>query len=225
MASSDSKLWCFKLWCYRCYTNYVSPSVDRVGDILVYLCLLRVSASSGFYRAGGGRHSKHETLPNAGLILADSLRRWANISTVISYCVVFGDMLNVDQLHRRQANINPALLRIIVYATQAHQWPSNVLLWCALVRCRAIVYNSGQHLNGIGAVYAMCTHLHPHEVLARAEWILASTGDAGPTFNRHCVGVSLYSTPAVSTARPACYWMQCWQATLCFAHRHGSKTE
>ena len=33
------------------------------------------------------------------------------------------------------------------------------------VRCRAIVYDAGQHLNGIGAVYAMCTHSRQHEVL------------------------------------------------------------
>ena len=33
-----------------------------------------------------------------------------------------------------------------------------------------------------------------HEALTRAEWILASTGDAGPTFNRHWVGVGLYSS-------------------------------
>ena len=32
-----------------------------------------------------------------------------------------------------------------------------------------------------------------HEVLTRAEWILASTGDAGPTFNRHWFGVGLYT--------------------------------
>ena len=42
-----------------------------------------------------------------------------------------------------------------------------------------------------------------HKVLTRAEWILACTGDAGPTFNRHWVGVGLYSPPAVCTAGPA----------------------
>ena len=36
-----------------------------------------------------------------------------------------------------------------------------------------------------------------HEVLTRIEWILASTGDAGPTFNRHWVGVGLLSSPVV----------------------------
>ena len=54
-----------------------------------------------------------------------------------------------------------------------------------------------------------------HEVLTRAKWILASTSDAGPTFNRLCVGVGLYLPPAVSTTTPACYWTQlalnqCW---------------
>ena len=40
-------------------------------------------------------------------------------------------------------------------------------------------------------------------VCPMAEWILASIGDAGPTFNRHWVGVGLYSPPAVCTAKPA----------------------
>ena len=47
-----------------------------------------------------------------------------------------------------------------------------------------------------------------HEVLTRAEWILASTSSVGPTFNRHWVSVGLYSPPAGSTTRPACNWTQ-----------------
>ena len=74
---------------------------------------------------------------------------------------------------------------------------------------QAHVYDAGQHLNSIEAVYTMCTHSRQHEVLTRAEWILGSTGDTGPTFNRHWFGVSLYLLPAVNTARPACYLMQC----------------
>ena len=31
----------------------------------------------------------------------------------------------------------------------------------------------------------MCTHFRQHEVLTRAEWMMASTGEAGSTFNRH----------------------------------------
>ena len=42
-----------------------------------------------------------------------------------------------------------------------------------------------------------------HEVLTRAEWIPASTGDAGPAFNRHWVSVILYLPPAICTARHA----------------------
>ena len=38
-----------------------------------------------------------------------------------------------------------------------------------LVRCRAIVYDTGQHLNGIRALYTMCMHSHQHEVPSRAE--------------------------------------------------------
>ena len=41
-------------------------------------------------------------------MLAHRPRRWANISPVLGYCVVFGAKLNVDQRHRRQANYNPA---------------------------------------------------------------------------------------------------------------------
>ena len=67
-----------------------------------------------------------------------------------------------------------------------------------------------------------------HEVLTRAEWILASTGDAGLTFSKHWVGVGLFSPPAVCTAGPQPSkheaLNQCWfdagpaPHTLCFAH-------
>ena len=70
------------------------------------------------------------------------------------------------------------------------------------------MYEAGQHLSSIGVLYTMCTHSQQHEVLTRAEWILASTGNNGQIFNRYGVGVSLYSPPAICTARPACYWTQ-----------------
>ena len=47
---------------------------------------------------------------------------------------------NVGLYHRRLYNINPA-----------------------------IVYNVGQHLNGIGVVYTMCTHFRQNEIQTRAE--------------------------------------------------------
>ena len=41
---------------------------------------------------------------------------------------------------------------------------------------------------------ASCWYYSQHEVglLTTVEWILTSTGDAGPTFNRHWVGVGLH---------------------------------
>ena len=78
---------------------------------------------------------------------------------------------------------------------------------CTLVRCQAIVYDAGRHLNGMGAVYTMCTHFRPHEVLTRAEWILAITGVAGPALNRHWVAVSKIFS--VNTPPPTESTVQC----------------
>ena len=46
----------------------------------------------------------------------------------------------------------------------------------------------------VGQRHRRRTNITPalvHEVVTRAEWILASTGDARLTFNRHWVGVGL----------------------------------
>ena len=110
------------------------------------------------------RQSNTRRWLNAGLMLVNRLRRWANIGPELGYRVMFGAMLNVGQRRRRQANINPASVQIIVPVPPA---------------CR----------------------YRQHEVLTTAAWILASTCDAGPTFNRHWVSVTLYSPPAVSTSK------------------------
>ena len=65
---------------------------------------------------------KHETLPNAGLLLAHRLRGWLNISPVLGYCVVFGATLNVGQRHRWRANINQALVQSIVLVLTRAEW-------------------------------------------------------------------------------------------------------
>ena len=51
------------------------------------------------------RRSNTRRWPNVGLLLAHRLWRWANISPVLGYCVVFDATLNVGQRHRRPANI------------------------------------------------------------------------------------------------------------------------
>ena len=140
------------------------------GDMLVYLCpvclRLCVPFCLSVQRFLSCRKSNMRRWPNAGLMVAHRLRRWANSSPVLGYCVMFGATLNVGQRHRRRPNINPALVQSIVPVPPA---------------CR----------------------YRQHKVLTRAEWILASTGDAGPTFNRHWVSVGLYSPQAVSTTRSA----------------------
>ena len=75
----------------------MSLSTD-VGDILVYLCLLSLSASvrgflSSFYHAGGGRPSKHETLTQC----------WANVG------------FSSTTLSQRKPTIDPAMCRCNVY--------------------------------------------------------------------------------------------------------------
>ena len=112
-------------------------------------------------------------------------RRWPNSGLMLAHCP------------RCWANISPVLGYHIVFGAtlnvrQHHRQWANINP--ALVQ-------------SIMTVPTACRYCH-HEVLTRAEWILASTSDAGPTFNRLCVGVGLYLPPAVSTTTPACYWTQ-----------------
>ena len=64
------------------------------------------------------RRSNTRRWPNVGLLLAHRLRRWANISPVLGYPVVFDATLNVGQRHRRRAYINPAFVQSIVRVLQ-----------------------------------------------------------------------------------------------------------
>ena len=62
--------------------------------------------------------SKTRLWPNAGLLSAQRLRRWANISPVLGYRVLYDATLHVGQRHRRRANINPAFVQSIVRVLQ-----------------------------------------------------------------------------------------------------------
>ena len=98
------------------------PSVRRGGDMLAYLCPLSVSVA--FCESVCPVHFcpslpivqvvKHETLTQWWANAGHGLWRWANISPVLGYPVMFGAKLNVGQRHRRLANINPALVQSIV---------------------------------------------------------------------------------------------------------------
>ena len=158
---SDGKYFCNGK--YKSHGRWViyyapPPLYSRGGDMLVYFCPLSTFCPSVSFLsvcpALSCRRANTRYWPNAGLILAHCPRRWANISPVLGYRVVFGATLNVRHHHRQWANINPALVQ------------------------------------GIMPVPTACRYCQ-HEVLTRAEWILASTSDAGPTFSRHWVGVGL----------------------------------
>ena len=115
--------------------------VRSVCPLCLCLCVLPV------YRAGG--QTRHVD-PIAGIMLAHRLRRWAKISPVLGYCVLF----------------RPS-------------W-----MWASIT-------DGGPTLTHIWLKASRQQYSH-HEVglLTTVEWIIASTGDAGPLFNRHWGGVS-----------------------------------
>ena len=98
---------------------------DRNGDMLVYLCPLSVCvafclsvcpAVSETVQAEAAEVAPANTIrwPNAGLMLTHRRQRWANISPILGYRVMFGATLNVGQRHKQQANSNTALDQSIV---------------------------------------------------------------------------------------------------------------
>ena len=93
----------------------------RGGDILLYLSPL-ICLSDQFcvcaFSPSVMQAVKHETLTQCRAIFGHLLRRWANISPVLGYRVVFDATLNVGQRHRRWANINRALVQSTVPVVQ-----------------------------------------------------------------------------------------------------------
>ena len=71
---------------------------------------------------------KHRCWLNAGLMLVYGLQRWLNISPVLGYRVVFGATLNMGQRHRRQGNINPALVQSIMPVLPACRYRQHEVL-------------------------------------------------------------------------------------------------
>ena len=132
------------------------------------------------------RWSNTRRWPNVGLLLA--LRRWASISPVLGYRVVFDATLNVRQHHRRRANINPAFVQNIVEVLQpAWSWPTdygrmdtsqhrrrwpNIYIG-SMSACTA--WPAAQQTRGVEPVLVLC-------------W--ASVADSGPELDQHWVNVS-----------------------------------
>ena len=82
---------------------------------------------------------------------------------------------------RRWANINPVLGYRVVFRAALHVGYRH--------RRRATI--NPILVQNIWLYYTPSMQVRHNEVLTRKNWILASTGDAGPTLNRHWVGVGL----------------------------------
>ena len=133
-------------------TSNISPLYTAVGiccstwvrSVLSVILCLWVSHSfrSSFLSC---RRSNTSRGPNVGIMLARHLRRWANVSPVLGYRVVFGATLNVCQRHRWRANINPASMKY---------WPGLNGYWQAPATL-------AQYVTDIGSVSA-CTRRHQH---------------------------------------------------------------
>ena len=125
--------------------------------------------------------------PNAGLMLAHRLRRWANISTVLGYCVAFGVTQNVGQRHRRRANINPALFQSIVL--NSRQYVGVTCISPMPGHCVRRWPTFKRHWGGVCYMHAMS----PAWILTGTEWILTSPALCnwdGVYSDRACLGFS-----------------------------------
>ena len=118
------------------YLSPLSAVCDSVSVSVPYISVQRFLLCSRSNTSRG---------PNVGLMLARHLRRWANVSPVLGYRVVFGATLNVCQRHRRRANINPASMKY---------WPGLNGYWQAPATL-------AQYVTDIGSVSA-CTRRQQH---------------------------------------------------------------
>ena len=94
--------------------HYVSPSLHRGGDMLVYICPLSALSFLSIKRFPLCSRRPSQQTQDVAPMLAHRQRRWANIIPVLGYHVVLGATLYVGQPHRRRANINSALVQSIV---------------------------------------------------------------------------------------------------------------
>ena len=102
-----------EIYCFTSHRSFVRP-ISFVSVLSLCLSCRRSTLRSVLclcvvlvYHAGG---QTRDVDPMSGYCL----RRWANISLVLGYPVVFDATLDVGQSHRQRDNINPALVQDIV---------------------------------------------------------------------------------------------------------------
>ena len=146
--------------------HHVPPSHREVGTCWftlvrssVSLCAVFCAVSLPFIslqRVLSYRLSNTRRWPNAGLMLAHRLRRWADNSPVLRYHVVFGATLNVGQRHRQRANINPVLVQSIVHVLyRQHADKGTMKYWLGQNGYWPATALLAQHKIDIGSVSAV----------------------------------------------------------------------
>ena len=135
-------------------------------------------------------------------------QRWGHILYLcpLSLSQYFPPALSIVQVVKHETltqswtNVGPPS------TTLAQHQPSIGLLcrFCRHAECGPASHSGGQTLTHF-LFKASCWYCQL-EVLTRAEWILPGSGESGPTFNRHWIGVSLYS---VDTPQPTESSVQC----------------
>ena len=148
----------------------------------------------------------HQFCVCVGLLLAHRLWRWANISPVLGYRVVFDATLNVRQRH---ANINPAFAQSIEQVLQPAWSRPTDYGWMDTSQLRRCWPNNYQTLGRWRLPLPDPQH-SKHELLNQC-WFYA--GLASQTVGQNWPSIG-------STSR---VWWECWQATFVFCTSLGVK--
>ena len=135
------------------------------------------------------RRSNTRRWPNAELLLAHSLRRWANISPVLFNPVLFDATQNVGKRHSRRANINPALVQSIVPVVQPawsrptdYSWMDTGKHWRRrrwarigpALGQRFLFAGSVSHITGCGDIKTVAQLIVPKDDLVTVDHLPAS---------------------------------------------------
>ena len=186
--------------------------------MFLYLCPLSavcesVSVSVPFFsvqRFLSCRRSNTRRWPNAGLMFSHHLRHWANISQHLDR-VVFAATLNVGQCHRCW----PTLTQLWFKASwqyRQHASTASMKYWLRLIGYRRRWLNIYQTLSRCRLVLATsslhCQTAQPSKHKALNQYWF-DTRPASQMMGKNWTSIGWTSR--------VCW--DCWQATLCFAHR------
>ena len=147
---------------------------------------------------------RHEALAGVGTVLAHNLRRWIGVVPALGgriSCFVVMTMGAIAQYRAIERNWVGRWVDVVssIHFLGGIVWNcfnfARPITYCLVLFCSVLyivcTVNVYIYENWKKSLKKKNMQVPQHEVLTRTKWILASTGDAGPTFNRHWVGVGL----------------------------------